>query len=48
MTGIGTFQPVVDPPIYDCCQGDNCHWMLFRLLCAHELPLWMHVIFGRN
>jgi hypothetical protein len=21
MTGNGTFQPVVDPPIYGCCQG---------------------------
>ena len=48
MTAYGTFQPVFDPPIYGRCQGNTCHWMLVRLLCAQELPLWMSGIFGSN
>jgi len=48
MTAYGTFQPVVDPPIYGRCQGNSCHWMQVWLLCAQELPLWMTGIFGSN
>jgi len=45
---IGTFQPVSGPPIYDCCQGNSCHWMQVRLLSAHELPLQMPCRIGRS
>jgi len=48
LAAYGTFQPVADPPIYGCCQGNSCHWMLVRLLCAQELPLWTPGIFGSN
>ncbi len=43
---IGTFLPVSGPLIYDRCQGNTCHRVQVRLLCAQELPLWTPVIFG--
>ena len=41
MTGNGTIQPVVDPPINGRCQGNSCHWMQVRLIYAQELPFRM-------